>query len=133
MNAVASFLQKNYYTKYAGCPAHLIPDNETLVRALDIHKDKLVVLKDGASIIGVAVFLKLTDESFDKIDDTDVGNEEILSRLLQENGSHLHFILVAGNGFENIRAGVRMIKPMNPKSVSWWNPTNTRLHKYLVR
>ncbi len=133
MKEIAEYLQENYYTKYAGCPSHLIPDNETLVKALDIHRDKVVVVRDGETILGVAVFLKLTDKSYDNLENTDISNQEVLGKLLQENGENLHFILVAGSSYENIRAGVRMVKPMHPKTVSWWDPTNTHLHKFSVR
>lgn len=130
MRKIAKYLKDNYYTKYAGCPSHLIPEEEDLVRALDIHKDKIVVVLDGEQIRGVAVFLTLSDETFANIESIDVGNMEILRVLLQETGSNIHFILLTADSYETIKDGVKAVKALHPKTISWWNPTNTQLHKY---
>lgn len=130
MIEIAQYLQKHYYAKYDGCPPHLIPDNATLIRSLDLHKDKIVMVTEGKEIKGIAIFLTLSDDSFAKLDTCNIGNIDVLYGLLQEKGSNLHFILLTADGLTTIMQGIRQAKKLNPKTVSWWNPDRTYLHRY---
>lgn len=130
MTEVARYLKDNYYTKYAGCPKHLIPDQDTLVQALDLHKDKVVVVLEGTEIKGVAIFLTLSDETYSNLESYNVGDMEVLGKLLQEKGQNLHFIVLTANGLKTIIEGMNKTKKLKPKTISWWNPTMTHLHQY---
>lgn len=128
---IAQYLEKNYYPKFkGGCPENLIPSTEALVKALDIHKDKVVVVMDKTKIKGVAVFLTLTDESYANLKNTDITDVETLGNLLQEKGSNLHFILLTADGLSTIMAGIRKAKKLKPRTVSWWSPDMKHLHRY---
>ena len=129
MTYLAQYLLDNYYTKYKGI--HEIPEKTMLIKALDIHDDKIVVVHEGDKIIGVALFLMLTDETYEKINDFNVFNVDTLRGMLMENGDNIHFILVTTTGIKNIKAGIRAVKKAkHPKTISWWDPDNKRIHKY---
>lgn len=130
MREIARYLKDNYYTKYAGCPERLIPDEDTLVKALDLHEEKVVVVRDGEDIKGVAVFLTLSDYSYSRIEALNVGDQDTLAALLTERGRNLHFILLTAENIRIILAGIRKAKALNPKTISWWNPEMTKLHRY---
>lgn len=129
---VAVYLQEHYYSKYAGIMPEMVPDNQTLIRALNLHNDKVVVVCDGDEIKGVAVFLTLSDETFKKIDTFNLVDVGVLGKLLHEKGPNLHFIVLTAKNFEVIRKGIRKVKKLNPKTISWWNPDMSKLHKYTL-
>jgi hypothetical protein len=117
----------NYYSKQSYPP----PDEDQLYKALDLNQDKVVVVHEGDQLLGVAVFLTLTDETFDNIASIDMLNVNTLSRLLQEKGENIHFIMVTTKGIKNILAGLRaVVRERNAKSVSWFSPDMSRLHKH---
>jgi len=128
MKEIAVYLLENYYAKYAG--VQNIPSEDLLIRALNLHQDKMVVVHNNGVIEGVAIFLTLSDATYMDIDNQDITSVEMLSKLLQETGDNLHFILLTARGSKVIREGIKMVKGLHPKTVSWWNPTMTQLHKY---
>lgn len=133
MYEIADYLLKNYYPKYTGNRKEIIPERELLVKALKIYKDKVIVIrKDG--IEGVGIYLTLNDETYSNIDKFDITEIAILSELLQEKGDNVHFILVAGSRVENMLLGINIVKKRErPKTISWWNPSMTKLHKYNLK
>lgn len=129
MTNLAQFFLDHYYSKYKSI--EYIPTKDELVRILDLNDDKIVVVHKGMDILGAAIFLTLTDESYAKIKDITYFTVPVLISLLLEDGPNMHFIMVAGSGMKNIRDGVRAaVKARHPKTVSWWDPDNKRLHKY---
>lgn len=130
LEEVARYIQEEYYPKYPDMPKELIPDTPMLLCALDLHKDKIVVIVEEDVIRGVAIYLTLSDDTFNKIESFDISNPDVLGQLLQEKGPNLHFILLAASGLDVIMAGIRRTKELKPKTVSWWNPKMTYFHKY---
>jgi hypothetical protein len=137
MTNIIDYLQKNYYERYAKLVvmAEHLPNNEMLLEALERHTDKLVVITESGSevIIGCAVFLKLNDATYEAIESFDLRRVDVLSRLLEQNGENFHIILLAASGGYVIRAGLRELKKLKPKSISWWNPTMTNIHRMNLR
>lgn len=124
MRTIAKYLIEHYYKQSP-------PDEELLAKALDLHQDKVVVVHEGETIRGVAVFLTLTDETYKTIDSQKIQTVDVLSKLLQERGDNLHFILLTARGMSDILCGLRAVKAArHPKTISWWNPGMTHLHKY---
>lgn len=127
MKKVVDYIKKNYYPRYA--PTIQVSD-DTLFTALELHKDKLVVITKRKIVIGVAVYLRLDDETFEAIRQFDLNRIDVLHRLLQQKGDNFHFILLTAVDFQTIRKGIRTVKKLKPKTISWWNPTMTQLHIY---
>lgn len=127
MKQVADFLMRKYYTKGQ-------IEEAVLTKLLDLNKDKVVVVNKGNQILVVAVFLTLTDETHAKVSkDIKAFTVSSLIEMLNEDGDNLHFILVAGQGVKNILAGMQAVKrERKPKTVSWWNPTSTKMHNYSI-
>lgn len=126
---VARFLMDNYYSKY---PLALDKDvtEEMMIKALDLNKDKVVVVMKGEEIKGVAVFVTLTDDTYAKLETLDISKVQVVIDMLKEDGDNIHFILVACSGMGNILKGIKIAKKTNPRTISWWNPTMNKLHKY---
>lgn len=131
MRDVAKFLMKKYYSSYK-CPEHIKPTSEgQLVLALDLCKDKVMVIHEDGKIKGVGIFLTLSDEVYRNINSFDMTNMDDLAFLLADVGKNIHFILVCGEGTRDILKGIKIIKKRTgAKTVSWWNPGMTHLHKY---
>lgn len=130
MTELCDFLMTNYYAKYKGNRLDIVTTPEILEQALEICQDKVVVVKDEA-IKGVAIYLTLSDETYEKLGKLDISSIDVLSELLKEHGDNLHFVLLAADGFKTIMVGLRDIrKKSKPKTISWWEPNMTILHKY---
>lgn len=128
---IAEYLMKNYYTH---CPdKNLIPTQEQIDQAVSNHPDKMVIVKDGY-IRGAAVFLTLTDETFKRLHMIDITRIDVIQALALENGRNIHFVLVCADGLKTVRIGLRrVIRNFKPKTISWWNPNFTYLHKYEMK
>ena len=126
---LARFLIDNYYSKYKEAQKYAVTE-EMLATGLDIHKDKVVVIKDKDKILGAAIFLTLPDYIYEDIEKYDISNLDVVKFLLEQKGNNIHFILVAGEGIGNIKKGIAKVKELRPKSISWWNPTMTKLHRF---
>ncbi len=123
MTDVAQFLMERYKP---------IPSVEVLEQAIFNHYDKFIVVREK-EIKGVAIYLLLTDESYEHLDTIDITNVEVVITLLGEKGRNLHFILLAASDMKTILTGLRQaVKLIKPKTVSWWDPTMSRLHKYIM-
>ncbi len=129
MTEIADYIRKHYYPRYLDMAPHLIPDDATLMLALKLHSDKTIVVTRHGHICGVAVYLKLDDKTFEHIEDFDMNRVDVLSRLLEQTGRNLHFILLTADCSETIRVGLRYAKSLKPRSISWWNPDMTRVHR----
>lgn len=124
---IAEYLLENYYIHFTA------PDKDLLNKAIEKHIDKVVTLNNVSGITGVAIYLTLSDETYNNINNIDISDLNTLVELLNENGDNIHFILVATNGFENIRAGIRsLVNKKHPKTVSWFDLYG-QLHKYSMR
>ncbi len=125
MTEVAEYLMANYYDKYQGVP---VPQN--LEFTIERFNDHIVIVRDG-SIKGVAVYLRLSDETFSILKTLDLsqGSEEMANRLFAEHGKNIHFIILTADSFRTIKEGMRqVIEKETPKTMSWFNPGHTRLH-----
>lgn len=130
MTKLARYLMTNYYAHYKGSRLGIIPDVETLERGLKNHPEKVVVVEDG-EIRGVAVFLTLTDETYQSLEEIDITDVEVLKRLIPECGKNVHFILLAADSLKTIRLGLRKtMRSINPKTVSWFSPDMKVLHRF---
>lgn len=127
---MAEYLMVNYYAKYRGPRKDIVPDLKTLITALENHTDKVVVVSDD-NIRGVGIFVNLSDESYQVLKDLDLTRQEILERLLTQNGPNVHFVLLCADGVKTIIAGIKHIKKLkNPRTISWWSPDLKKLHEY---
>lgn len=122
---LSRYLKENYYDKIN----HPVTEDQ-MIKMIDLNKDKIIVVMEGEEIKGVAIFLTLTDETYARLDTLNFNKIEELSWLLAEKGNNLHFIVVVGSGIGTILKGIRKTKLLKPKTISWFNPTMTKLHKY---
>ena len=133
MKEIADYLLKNYYSKYKGPRKDIVPTKELLIKALDICREKVIVIQQDG-IQGVGIYCTLSDETYSNITKLDIAEVEVLTEMLREKGHNVHFFLVAGSDVKNILLGIRIAKEKeNAKTISWWNPSMTKLHRYTVR
>lgn len=133
MREIAEYLLENYYPYYKGDRDDVVPDYETLVKGLENHKEKVIVIrKDG--IKGVAIYLTLCDATYDILPSIDISNHATVIELLKETGSNVHFVLLAADGATTIMMGIEEVKRRcNPSTISWFDPDLQRLNRYKVR
>jgi len=131
---VARFLLDNYYSHYKGDRNNIIPSFQEIVTGFNNRPDRFVIIYDNdedQNIICCAIFLTLTDDTFINLEHIDISRVDVLNELMKENGPNIHFVLLATKGFKPIMAGIRMIKErLHPKTISWWSPDLTKLHRY---
>jgi hypothetical protein len=129
---VAQYLIENYYSKYTHPKLKMqVPDINALASSLHAYQDKVLVMANDGQIEGIAVYLTLTDKTYKALGTIDICDVDNLRDMLKEDGRHVHFILVTAKGIRIILQGLNVIKKTRkPKSISWWNPSMTRIHKY---
>ena len=133
MTDLASYLINEYYARYTGTRLDIIPTVEQIERSYIQHQDKFIIVKDD-KIKGVAIFFTLSDETYNIIESFDITKVDVLKMLLLEAGPNVHFVLLAAMGMKTILVGMDQVKHrINPKTISWWNPDFTKLHKFKVR
>lgn len=101
-----------------------------LLSFLDRNPDKVVIEKEYGIIKGVAIFLEIDDDSLLDIinGDINVSDSIDIRMLLNRKGDNVHFICCATDGIKYILRGLKkVIKQKNPSSVSWWNPSMSRI------
>ena len=126
---IVDYLMNNYYSYYKG-KEDIVPTSEQIEAAVKNHPDKLVIVQQG-DIKGMAFFLTLTDETYQRLDTLDIKKVDILIPLLMENGKNIHFILLAADGIMTIMLGLkRVIQRTRAKTISWWEPDFSYLHRY---
>lgn len=131
VKAITGYLMERYYPRYKGKGKLSVPDENSLFTALDVHKDKIVVVHDDGDVCGVALFLTLTDVSYEKLESLDMEDLDVMAGLLDEKGPHIHFILLSSEGTKVILSGLKaVIKERDPKTISWWDPEHNRLHRF---
>jgi len=128
VNQVARFLKE----RYEGYKDFSIDD---LCKLVILLKDKIITIVGESGLIGVGIYLTLCDDTHEIIECIDVRNPNVVKELYSQEGKNVHFIIVCGNGTKNAFKYMRMcirqtIKIEGAKTVSWWNPTMTKLHKY---
>ena len=129
MKEVATFLMEHYYSHYDGPRKDIVPTEEQLLRALQVHWDKVIVIRKYNEVKGVAIFLTLTDETYENIEKYDIEHLHLLAGLLKEQGDNLHFILLASVDIKVVNMVRKAIRGLNPRSVSWWSPDHSRLYR----
>jgi len=130
---IGQWLMDNYYSKYVGDRTDIVPTMEQIYTGLKAHEDKIVVVQDD-KIRGVGIFVTLTDETFNMLRSFDITEMDVLAGLFQQHGPNLHFVILCADGYRTIMTGLRQAKErVNPKTISWWNPDLTHLHKYTLR
>ena len=133
MSGLAHYLINEYYSKYTGGRRDIVPTIEQIETAYETQKDRFVIIRDE-NIKGVAVFLTLSDKTFEALERYDITRVDVLKVLLLEGGPNVHFVLLCADGVRTILTGMNEVKRrMNPKTISWWNPDFTKLHKFKVR
>ena len=79
----------------------------------------------------MAVYVTLSDDTYARLEQLDIRNIEIIKALTLENGLNIHFLLLASDSYKTIMIGLRrVIKKHNPRTISWWEPDFSYLHKY---
>ena len=133
MKDVVQYLMDNYYAKYDGFRKDVIPTVDELDRALCNYPDRLVVVQDAMRINGVAIYLTLSDNTYNRLKDLDITQIDVIKELLPEDGDNIHFVLLCAGDFSSILKGLKeTIKKRNPKTVSWFSPDLKQLHRYKV-
>ena len=133
MSDIGDFLLHNYYSRYTGNDPRVFAGKEVMEEGLKNHPDKIVIIRDD-KIKGVAVFLTLSDETYERLNELDIEDVDILVRLLKEEGKNIHFILLAADCVRTILRGILKAKQeLEPKTISWWSPDLKKLHKYNLR
>ena len=130
---ISKYLMEHYYSH---CPQQeLIPSKEQIEQAVTNHPDKYVTIQDEmGNIKGTAFFMLLTDETYSKIDKLDITQIDVIKALSLENGKNVHFLICATDNYHSIMEMVRKVKSLvKPKTVSWWNPDFSKLHRYNIR
>lgn len=95
-----------------------------LLSLIDRNQDKLVYVKDGEMIRGVAMFLRLTDETLSDLimNNKDILDKESLNEMLKEKGENIHFLFVCADSVGVILKGLRnVMKNEKINSISWFN------------
>lgn len=134
MTEMIKYLMDNYYAHYKGLRDDVIPTSDQLEQALSNHPDKLVVVRDELGIKGMAVFLRLSDKSYNHLQKMDISQLDVIKALLPEDGDNFHFVLLAAGDFKTIMSGLRkVIKSQKPRTISWWDPEYTKLHRYNLK
>jgi hypothetical protein len=129
MDEIIDYLMNNYYNVWPGRKED-IPTTDMIKAGLINHPEKFIIIRDD-KIKGVAIFLTLSDNTYNALGCIDIDNELALIQLFAEKGDNVHFLLLAADSQRTILRGVKEIKNrLHPKSISWWNPETTRLHKY---
>lgn len=129
MEDIADYLIENYFPRYTGHPLLAQMNRDVLINFLEIVKDNVVIVKDD-NIKGCAVFLTLTDDTYRALGCLDMYNVLAMQQLFYEQGDNIHFILLCADSYKTIMRGINKTKQRKPKSISWWNPEMSRLHKY---
>ena len=125
---IAKYLMDNYYAHTNRMD--IVPTHEQINQAILNHPNKIIVVRDKG-ICGMAWFLTLSDETYQRLEDIDISRVDVLQALCLENGKNFHFVLLAANGFKTIKIGLRRALKLKPKTISWWNPNFTKLHRYI--
>ena len=133
MTEVAEYLMANYYSHYTGSRPDIVPTPEVLEQGLANHPDKVLVIRDD-KIRGVAVYVTLSDETYQHLQDMDINRADILVTLLAEHGPNVHVLMFAADGLTTLLMARKEIKRrLNPKTISWWDPTITKLNRFKIR
>lgn len=127
---ISKYLFDHYYSHCNR--VELIPTTEQIEQAIRNHPDKVMVVENNG-IKGVAIFLTLTDKTYSFLHNIDIQKIDILQTLARENGKNFHFVLLAADSYKTIRIGLRNIMTLKPKTISWWNPSFTKLHRYICQ
>lgn len=131
---VAKYLLENYYVTYTGENVKCTPELSVLIKALEKYSDKFFVLWEEDEIRGVVLFLTLSDETYARIEEYNLYDVLILTELLEESGENYHFFMLTVKSLKDLLKGLWKFKrERKPKTMSWWNPTYTFLHKYKMR
>lgn len=126
---IYDYLMKNYYAHYRG-EIPIEPTKEQVDAVLLHHPEKIIIVKDK-EIRGIGVFVTLTDETYKRIELLDIKRIDVLQALALENGNNVHFLLLCADSLRTILTGLhRVIDIHRPKTLSWWNPSFNKLHRY---
>jgi hypothetical protein len=125
---VAKYLMAEYFAKLFPDKAQ---DEQMLVTALNLHRDKVIVVHENGEITGAAVFLTLSDETFSRLKEFDLSSIPVLQELLKETGKNYHFILLTARNISDILIGKKvLLRERHPKTISWWTPDMKRFIKF---
>lgn len=130
MKAETDFLIKNYFKRYK-LEGIQLPSSRDLSKALLMHRDKIVVIRKDLNIVGIGIYLKLSDESYSIITADDIRSVDTMAGYLKENGRNIHFITLTADCLKTILLGLNeVVQKENAKTVSWFSPDMKKLHKY---
>lgn len=127
---ISKYLFDHYYSHTNRLD--IIPIPEQIEQAVRNHPDKIIVV-GKRKIKGIVMFLKLTDKTYSFLHNIDIQRIDVLQALALENGDNFHAVLIAADGYKTLRIMRNMALKLNPKTISWWNPSFTKLHRYICR
>ena len=125
---ITKYLFDHYYSH--SNRLDLIPTVEQVEQAIKNHPDKMIVI-GKKKIKGMCMFFRLTDKTYSFLHNIDIQKIEVLQALALENGPNFHGVLVAADGYKTLRLMHKQVMKLKPKTLSWWNPSFTKLHRYV--
>ena len=127
---ISKYLFDHYYSHTNRMD--IIPTEEQINQAIKNHPDKIIVV-GKRKIKGVCMYLTLTNQTYSYLHNIDITRIDVLQALALENGDNFHAVLVAADSYKTLRVMRKMALKLKPKTLSWWNPSFTKLHTYKVR
>ncbi len=107
-----------------------------LLSLLDKNEDKVIVVRENTVLMGCGMFVRISDEQLWKLQYgfIDLTKPNEIQELLNSKGENIHFLYLLADGIKTILKGLReVIKKENPKTVSWFNPSMTKFHKFTLK
>lgn len=127
MTEIAQFLMDHYYSKY---PTPGV-SRETLQATIERFPESVVVVRDHGEIVGVGIYVSLTDQMIKELRITKAFSIEKLIEMLQTRGDHIHFLMMVADGYATIMCGLRaVINERRPRTVSWFEPDLSYFHQF---
>ena len=104
---------------------------ERIKTLLAAYKDRIIVVRDGNCIKGIALYFKLTHGTFYKLKfrEMDLSVPDNINICRVENGDNIHFFMVVADGLKTILQGLRPLMK-DARTVSWFSPDMT---KFFIR
>ena len=107
-----------------------------ILSLIDRNKEKIIYIRENNLFAGCAMYLTLTEESFQfiKSDGTSLTDPNFMGKFIEEDGDNIHFIYVLAKGYKIIRKGIdKLLLLRSPKTISWYNPKMNKFHYYKVK
>lgn len=106
------------------------------VGMIDLFKDTLIYKIKDKKVIFLAIYLKISNEYFNLIQDNPelFKDIEFIKKCIENKGENIHFAFALGSGTRNILSCLKeIIKKESPLTVSWYKPEMKKIHIIKMR